>query len=220
MLVLGYARTYHRVAEAGRDKLGVSGLGNLVMRNPEIEYFSITEIFCKDWQRGTGVAGVWAGNYVGDSLSFSIAWHPDNQMIMYNLELDFFSPELSPFMAEEIVNGQLIQQAEASLDDWWVKITELREALNPKVWNPAPGSRIEDGYYALLAILYEIRKPFSSNYIIECMSTDVEASVAATKQRVRRARELGYLTSPGKGLVGQGKVTQKATNLVRRERLL
>lgn len=220
MLVLGCAETYHRVSEAGRAKLGVSAIGYLPMRNPEIEYFSISEIFCRDWQQGTGIADVWAGNYVGDTLSFSLAWHPDNQMIMYNLELNFFSPELSPFTAEEIVTGRLIQIAEASLDDWWVKITELREALNPKVWDPIPGSRIEDGYYALLAILYDTRKPFSSNYIIECMSTDVKASVAATKQRVRRARELGFLTSPGRGLVGQGKVTQRAINLVRREGLL
>jgi hypothetical protein len=190
------------------------------MQNPEIELFSISEIFCKEWIRGGGDAGVWAGNYVGDTLSFSLAWHPNNEVIMYNLQVDFYSQELSPFMAEDIVNLQLYSVAEATLDKWWVDILELREALNPKIWNPIPGLRIEDGYYALLAILYETRKPFSSEFIIECMATDVNSSVAATKQRVRRARELGFLTSPGKGLVGQGKVTQKALNLVRKEQLL
>ena len=52
------------------------------------------------------------------------------------------------------------------------------------------------------------------------MALDIGASVAATKQRVRKAREKEFLTSPGKGLVGKGKVTQKALNLVRKEKLL
>jgi hypothetical protein len=190
------------------------------MQNPEIEYFSVSEIFCKEWIRGSGLADVWAGNFVGDTLSFSIAWHPNNQMIMYNLELSFYSPELVPFMAEDMVTSRLVSVAEDTLDKWWVDIVELRNALNPKMWDPIPGLRIEDGYYALLAVLYETRKPYSSEFIIECLATDVNASVAATKQRIRRARELGFLTSPGKGLVGQGKVTQKALNLVRREKLL
>lgn len=190
------------------------------MLNPEIQYFDVSEIFCEEWGRGVGIADVWASNYVGDSLSFSIAWHPDDYIFFYDLKLDFYSLELLPFMAEDAVTSGLLATAEEKLDRWWKEVVELREALNPKIWDPIPGSPIEDGYYALLAILYETRKIYSSDYIVECMALDIGASVAATKQRVRKAREKEFLTSPGKGLVGKGKVTQKALNLVRKEKLL
>jgi len=40
---------------------------------------------------------------------------------------------------------------------------------------------------------------------------------STVKERLRKSREKGFLTNPGKGLNGQGKVTKKATQLIAKE---
>lgn len=182
--------------------------------------FEISEIFCRDWQRGMGSADVWASNFVGDSLSFSIAWHPNNSIITYDLEVSFFSPELSPFMADDIMRNSLLSTAEYKLDKWWDEITQIKEALNPNMWGISAGVSVDEAYYALLALLYDTRSRYSSRYIAECMALDLNASIGAVRERIRKSRDKEFLTSPGKGIVGGGKITTRATNLIKRGKLL
>jgi hypothetical protein len=39
--------------------------------------------------------------------------------------------------------------------------------------------------------------------------------LSTTKERIRKAREKGFLTSPGKGLNGQGEITKNAIKLLK-----
>jgi len=61
------------------------------------------------------------------------------------------------------------------------EIIELREQINPQNWQMAAGVTVNDSYYALLAYLYEVRKPYSSRNITECLSNDMQCSIAAAK---------------------------------------
>jgi hypothetical protein len=190
------------------------------LKNPEIEIFRITSISCSKWNIGNGSADVFAGNYVGDTLEFTVDLHPKNYLVFYNLQVDFYTPELMPYMADDIINEQLLKRVEQELDSWWKDVVELQDALNPKIWDLVAGSAIPDGYYALTALLYEIRSKYSAGFIVESMANDTSATVAATKQRIRKAREKGFLTSPGKGQVGKGRITKKAMTYIRKEKLM
>jgi len=188
--------------------------------NPEVEIFSISEIFCKEWEIGSGMADVWASNYVGDDLAFSVSWHPDDFLVYYNLEVNFYLPELTPYEADDIIANQLLGEAEKTLGEWWKEITKIRKQITSPKWHLLAGFTVDESYYALLAFLYEVRKPYSSKHITECLATDMRCSLGAAKERIRKARDKGFLTSPGKGLVGQGAVTTKAIKLLEKEGLI
>ena len=190
------------------------------MKNPEIEIFDINQISCGNWEIGKGTADVFAGNYVGDTIEFTVALHPKRYLVAYNIEVNFYTPELSSYMADDIIKSQLLIVIEKNLGAWWKEVTEMRYALNPKMWDLVAGSAILDGYYALIALLYEVRSKYSGGFIVECIAADTGATVAATRQRIRKAREKGFLTSPGKGQVGQGRITSKAMTLIRKEKLM
>lgn len=189
-------------------------------KSPEIELFTISEIFCKEWEIGSGTADVWAANYVGDDLAFSVSWHPNDYLVAYNFEVNFYSPELMPYEADDIISNQLLDEAEKTLGDWWKEVSKLRKQIISPKWHILAGFKVDDSYYALLAYLYEIRKPYSSRHITECLATDMSCSLGAAKERIRKARDKGFLTSPGKGLVGQGAVTTKAIKLLEKEGLI
>jgi hypothetical protein len=55
--------------------------------------------------------------------------------------------------------------------------------------------------------------------VTKLLSADMSVPESTTKERIRKAREKGFLTSPGKGLNGQGEVTQSAKRLLRKEGL-
>jgi len=190
------------------------------LKNPEIEIFDISQISCASWEPGIGIADVYSGNYVGDTIEFSVALHPNKTLIVYNINVSFYSPELLSYEANDIINSQLLAVAEKNLNTWWKDVTEMQDALNPKMWDLVAGSAIMDGYYALLSLLYEVRSKYSGGFIVECIASDTGATLAAAKQRIRKAREKGFLTSPGKGQVGQGRITSKAMTLIRKEKLM
>lgn len=190
------------------------------MKNPEIEIFDITEISCSNWEAGQGTADVTAGNYAGDSLEFTVALHPKGFLVAYNLVVDFYTTELSPYVADDILEHQLKDEVESILDKWWKEIDGLRKQMASPKWKMLPGYVVSETYYALLAFLYEKRKIYSSRNITECLATDMNCTLGAAKERIRKAREKGFLTSPGKGLVGQGEITAKARKLLEKEGLI
>jgi hypothetical protein len=138
----------------------------------------------------------------------------------YNLEINFKTSKLLPYMADDIVKHQLLDEVEKTLGIWWKEIKKYRTKIASDKWSMSAGVTVNETYYALLAYLYSIRKPFSSRYITECLATDMNCSVGAAKERIRKARDKGFLTSPGKGLVGQGDVTAKAIKLLEKEGLI
>jgi hypothetical protein len=202
------------IAKSRRVELGE------ILKKPETKMFSITEIFCKNWDVGSGLADIWASNYVGDELAFSVSRHPNDFLVDFNLEIKFYSNDLMPYEADDIVERQLKNEVEITLTNWWKEITTLRKQMASPKWKMLPGYVVSETYYGLLAYLYETRKPFSYRYITECLASDMNCSLGAAKERIRKARVKGFLTSPGKGLVGQGEITTKAIKLLEKEGLI
>jgi hypothetical protein len=51
--------------------------------------------------------------------------------------------------------------------------------------------------------------------VTQLLSDDMSVPLSTTKERIRKAREKGFLTSPGKGLNGQGEITKNAIKLLK-----
>ena len=62
--------------------------------------------------------------------------------------------------------------------------------------------------------------PAITSNFLQKMCDDMGVPLSTAKERVRKAREKGFLTTPGKGLNGQGEVTEKAIKLIKKVGLL
>jgi hypothetical protein len=187
--------------------------------NTDIHNWSIAKILCSNWGDISCTAVVRASNWANDELDFEIAIHPDNYLVFYNVDIDFRSTELSAFQANEIIQNELLAEAEQLLDEWWQKVVLARKDMGHKDWGVARGYAVDDLQYARLARLYTLRAKFAPLNVTQLLSEDMSVPLTTTKERIRKAREKDFLTSPGKGLNGQGELTKKAKQLLEKEKM-
>lgn len=185
--------------------------------NANVSYWSITKILCTNWGDPSCTAVVWASNWANDELNFEIAIHPDNYLVFYSVDLDFRSGELSTFQANDIIQNQLLEEAEALLDEWWSEVELTRKTMTRKNWEVFRGHAVDDIQYARLAQLYTLRARYAPLRVTQLLSEDMSVPTTTTKERLRKCREKEFLSSPGKGLNGQGELTKRAINLLKRE---
>jgi hypothetical protein len=98
-------------------------------------------------------------------------------------------------------------------------IPKLRTLLTLSKWQKGSGAS-NDSLYAGLAYLYAQRAEMFSLNVAKLLSEDMSVPLSTTKERIRKAREKGFLSKPGKGLNGQGKVTDKAIQLLEKEGII
>jgi hypothetical protein len=135
------------------------------------------------------------------------------------VDIDFHSAELSTFQANEIIENQLLDEAESLLDDWWLEVESARKYMNQQDWEVPRGYAVDDFQYARLAQLYTLRARYAPLIVTKLLSEDMSVPLTTTKERIRKSREKGFLTSPGKGLNGRGEVTKKAIQLLKKVEL-
>ena len=184
------------------------------------ESWSISKIICENWDQPNCRAEVWASNWSNDQLEFEIAIHPDNYLVFYNVIVNFYSPDISTFQANDIIQAQLLGEAESLLDQWWGQVLSARRYLGRRDWEVPRGFAADETQYARLAQLYTLRAKYSPLRVTHVLSEDMSVPVSTTRERIRKAREKGFLTSPGKGLNGQGEITAKAIQLLKKEIVL
>lgn len=184
------------------------------MKRVDVDTWTVDRIICTSWDNSGGNAQVVASNYAGDALDFEVAKHPDGYAVAYSIDPFFQSPELSVFDCEKIINENLIDDVYERLEIWNTSVSEICNAFK-KVGIPNPGLPIDDSYYARLAKLYQLRTEMGERAITERLATDMGVPVSTAKERIRRARSLGFLTAPGKGGAGQGRVTKKSERIMK-----
>jgi hypothetical protein len=182
-----------------------------------VSNWSITKIFCTKWGDSSSTAVIWANNWANDELNFEIAIHPDDYLVFYSVDVDFHSGELSTFQANQIIETQLLAEAESLLDEWWLEVESACRYMSQKDWEKPRGYAVSDLQYARLAQLYSLRARYAPLNITKLLSEDMSVPMTTTKERIRKAREKGFLTSPGRGLNGQGEITRKAIQLLKKE---
>lgn len=166
------------------------------------------------------MADVWASNWANDLISFSMSLHPDGFSVTYNFEVDFYSEDLHPYEAQEIVESHILGRAEQALESWWKDLLEVRDFTKLKQSQITRGLAAEDSFYASIAYLYKLRAQMQPLMVTQLLSQDMSVPATTVKERIRKAREKEMLTSPGKGMNGQSEMTNKAIKLLRMEGLI
>jgi hypothetical protein len=182
-----------------------------------IHSWSIDKIQCSEWGYPGSVADVWASNWSHDQISFSVSMHPDGYIVFYNIELEFSSADLSPYQVEEIVKEQLLSEAEQVLETWWKSVEVSRDFIKSKQSQITRGMPAEDSLYAAMAHIYVLRAQMQPLLVNQLLAQDLSVPTTTIKERIRKTREKEFLTSPGKGMNGQGEITSKAIKLLKKE---
>ena len=138
-----------------------------------------------------------------------MALHPDGYSVVYNFDLMFVSEGLSPHQVEEIVNSKILPQAEKILEDWWAEIEQTRGQLNPAKWGIKRGIPAPD-------LQYVLRADKAPNRALQLIAQDLSVPSSTIKERIRKSREKEFLSSPGKGMNGQGELTASAKQLLKK----
>lgn len=182
--------------------------------------WGVTKIQCKEWLQNGSTASIWANNWSNDEIAFDMSWHPDGFSVIYNIEIDFFSDDIFPYQGEEIINQYLLDDVEKTLSEWWTRVELAKSWVMPRKWQLRRGLPTDDILYASLAFLYSQRAEMFPLGVTQLLSEDMSVPLSTTKERIRKAREKGFLTSPGKGFNGQGEITKKAEKLLREARYM
>ena len=187
------------------------------MADSRIHSWSIDKIQCSEWGYPGNIADVWASNWSHDQISFSVSLHPDGFSVFYNIEVDFSSADLYQYEVDEIVETQLLSEAEKSLETWWKRLEETRDFIKSKQSQLARGLSAEDSLYAAMAYIYFLRAQMQPLLVNQLLAQDLSVPATTIKERIRKTREKEFLTSPGKGMNGQGEITTKAIKLLKKE---
>jgi hypothetical protein len=190
------------------------------MADSRTHSWSIDRIQCSEWGHSRNVADVWASNWNSDEISFSMSPHPDGFSVFYNIEVNFLSPDLHPYYGQEIIEEQLLAEAEELLITWWKSLEKSREFLKLKQGQISRGLPAEDSLYAVIAYMYVLRAQMQPLLVTQLLSEDLSVPNTTIKERIRKSREKEFLTSPGKGMNGQGEMTSKAVKLLKKEGFL
>lgn len=182
--------------------------------------WEISKIVSSSWHKSGNVALVWASNWANDELYFEMSIHPDGYSVTYNLEFNFYSVDLAPYMGVDIVDKEILPLAEEILEEWWDRVIQISALVRPKQWKTQRGLPADEALYAAVALLYSERKRMNPLKVTSLLADDMGVPLSTAKERVRKAREKGFLTTPGKGLNGQGEVTEKAIKLIKKVGLL
>jgi hypothetical protein len=179
--------------------------------------WSIDKVVCEGWGETGSFAYAEASNWTNDSLTFEVSLHPDGYPVFYNVEVSFYSDELFAYEADGIIREQLLDELSAKLDSWWQDVIECGKNLQPKHWAVPRGLPVAEIQYARLANLYQIRASMAPLRVTQLIAEDMQVPLSTAKERLRKAKEKEFLTNPGKGLNGQGVITEKAKKLLRKE---
>jgi hypothetical protein len=190
------------------------------MSKTRVGTFSIDSIECFDWRLGFGSASVRASNMEGDFIEFVIYRHPDDFTVLNIEDVDIHSAQIQPYEVQELVAGEIQEFVGAEIQLWWGEVQRIRDLLEYRTFTFSAGVTPPDSFYALVAYLYQIRQVYSYRKVVECMATDMKIKTDACRERIRRSRSKGFLTSPGKGKVGRGRLTKKGDSLLQKEGIL
>lgn len=179
--------------------------------------WSVDRIESDEWGSVNCQAVVWASNWAHDEMDFCIIWHPDDYPVHYDVTRRFVSKELQPFDADKIILNELLDSAVEQLDDWWSEVEALKKDLSVDKWKVPKGLAAPEILYAKCAVLYSLRSEFCPLRVVKLMAKDMSVPETTVKERLRKAKDKGFLTNPGKGLNGQGEVTQAAIKLIKKE---
>jgi hypothetical protein len=184
------------------------------------QFWTIDKILCSGWGLAGNTATIWASDYRQGEVSFQLAIHPEFGTIVISQEVSNLSTDAISSLGQDGLPVGLQKQAESQLIDWANQQEIISSWISEKNWDVPRGLAVPEIQYAALAYAYSHRAAMNPMYVAELLALDMNVPISTVKERLRKARFKKFLTSPGKGLAGQGKVTTSAIKLLTEEGLL
>lgn len=190
------------------------------MPNADALIWSCDRILCSNWDSPGSIATVWASNYLNDEVVFELSIHPEFGVIVVSQETNYNSADWIYSVGKDGLPDGIQDEAEKRLGEWAKQQEIIKDWITEEHWFVKPGFAVPEIQYAALSYAYAHRAEMNPGYVSELLAADMNVPLSTVKERLRTARLKGFLTSPGKGLAGQGKVTSMATKLLTKEGLL
>lgn len=186
----------------------------------ESNMWTLDSIKCESWKHMSDSAIVELSNFASDSITFQVVRHKNGDAIPLNIEEDFRSEDAMMFADAESVVQDFVIKVQKELELWAQNIEIAKSWLQPSTWLIKRGLAVEDIQYAALAYLYDLRASKYEKQIVEALAQDMQTKASTVKERIRKARDKGFLSAPGRGAGGQGEITNEAIKLLKKEGML
>lgn len=190
------------------------------MGQAEASFWSVDRIICRAWHEQNHTADIYISNYQGDSIDFQVVRTPDGDIVPFNISGDFRSSDWYEYTSEQDAVDSVILEVNKELNSWAANVQRIREVIKPSAWRVGRGRAVDESIWASLAYLYDLRASMYEQRIIEELAVDMKCEVATAKERVKNLRKIGFLSAPGQGSRGEGKATQKAIKVLKKEGIL
>ena len=190
------------------------------MAKAESLMWTCDRILCSNWNLPGSTAKVWASNFSNDSVTFELSIHPEYGVILVDQDADYWSEDWHSFVGVDGLPVGIQDEAEKTLSVWAEQLEIIKGWIASEHWTSKPGLAIPDIQYAALSYAYTHRTKMNPGFVTELLAEDMQVPVSTVKERLRKTRAKGFLSSPGKGLVGQGKIEKTAVQLLEKEGLL
>ncbi len=187
-----------------------------------IEDWTIDEVECDSWELQDDRAIVVASNKLGDSVEIEAIRHPDGFAISLHSDLSQMrTPNWFDKLPRDFVDLLVVPEIDNLLDNWVARLQVIDAWVQENSWViPAGQKKIPDGPYAALAFLYQTLGEFGGKKVTTAAARRMRVEPSTAKERIRESRVRNLLSSPGKGLGGQGKMTNKAIKILEKEGLI
>jgi hypothetical protein len=179
-----------------------------------IANWSIDRIESAAWFEEGDSALVFGSNLAGDSCTFELFRVPDDDVALFDFNIDWVSNSWWESVLPNEVQSQLWPEAEKRLVAWDSQVKKILTWLPSGQWKKGPGNDFEFEY-AVLAFLKDSLSEFGglkTNYVISKL---LQIPLSTTVERVRESRNRGLLSVPGQGIRGHSVMTAKARKILK-----
>ena len=167
--------------------------------SPQVRSWTITSITTDSWRQESDRAIVSASNYAHDECLLHLVRHPDGFTVLEDSEFIWTSEDWWMHTTTKEVENIVEALAEIELRKWDEECRNIEEWVQPDQWNYPRGLAAPEELYASVAYLYAKLMEMSSKRINEQLALRMRVPASTSKERLRKARELGFLSAPGKG---------------------
>lgn len=184
------------------------------MSMAEVTSWTIDSIQCSSWKSTNDLANVEISNFAMDSISFQVVRTPDGDIVPFNSSSDFRSPDWYLWTSESTAIDSVIGEVYTELLEWQNNIDVASQWVQPAAWIVRRGQAVDEGVWAGLAFLFELRASMFETKIIERLALDMKVEPLLAKERVRKLRDKGFLGIAGKGNFAEGEITKSAIEIL------
>ena len=184
------------------------------MSMAEVTSWTIDSIQCSSWKSTNDLANVEISNFAMDSISFQVVRTPDGDIVPFNSSSDFRSPDWYLWTSESTAIDSVIGEVYTELLEWQNNIDVATQWVQPAAWIVRRGQAVDEGVWAGLAFLFELRASMFETKIIERLALDMKVEPLLAKERVRKLRDKGFLGIAGKGNFAEGEITKSAIEIL------